>query len=37
MRASKIAKKLSDDQPVLITTLHLTDPSVFEFNESEGL
>ena len=36
MRVSKIAKKLSDDQPVLITSLHLTDPSVFELTSLMG-
>jgi 4-hydroxy-2-oxoheptanedioate aldolase len=36
MRVSKIAKKLSNDQPVLITTLHLTDPSVFELTSLMG-
>ena len=36
MRVSKIAKKLSNDQPALITSLHLTDPSVFELTSLMG-
>jgi 4-hydroxy-2-oxoheptanedioate aldolase len=36
MRLSKIAKKLSNDQPVLIKSLHLTDPSVFELTSLMG-
>src|SRR5688500_9068752 len=30
MRTSRIKAKLSRGEPVLVTTLHLTDPSLFE-------
>ncbi len=36
MRTSKIKGKLKRDEPVLLTTLHLTDPSVFELTGVMG-
>jgi 4-hydroxy-2-oxoheptanedioate aldolase len=36
MRPSRIKKKLNDGQPVLVTQLHLTDPSVFELASLMG-
>src|SRR3954469_21109283 len=36
MRASKIKAKLKRDEPVLLTTLHLTDPSLFELTSVMG-
>lgn len=36
MRKSVIKAKLSQDQPVLLTQLHLTDPSVFELASLMG-
>ena len=36
MRPSRIKAKLRRDEPVLITQLHLTDPSVFEFTSLMG-
>ena len=36
MRKSRIKAKLRRDEPVLITTLHLTDPSVFELTSLMG-
>jgi 4-hydroxy-2-oxoheptanedioate aldolase len=36
MRTSKIKAKLKRDEPVLLTTLHLTDPSLFELTSVMG-
>src|SRR5213079_469724 len=36
MRASKIKAKLKRNEPVLLTTLHLTDPSLFELTSLMG-
>src|SRR4051812_38657543 len=36
MRTSKIKAKLKRDEPVLLTTLHLTDPSLFELTSAMG-
>jgi 4-hydroxy-2-oxoheptanedioate aldolase len=36
MRPSQILKKLRNSQPVLLTTLHLADPSVFELASLMG-
>ena len=36
MRKSRILEKLSRDEPVLATTLHFTDPSVFEMTSLMG-
>lgn len=36
MRTSRIIKKLANDEPVLITQLHFTDPSVFEMTSLMG-
>jgi len=36
MRPSRIKAKLKRDEPVLVTTLHLTDPSVFELTSLLG-
>ena len=36
MRTSKIKAKLKRDEPVLLTTLHLTDPSLFELTSLMG-
>jgi 4-hydroxy-2-oxoheptanedioate aldolase len=36
MRTSKIKSKLKRDEPVLLTTLHLTDPSLFELTSLMG-
>jgi 4-hydroxy-2-oxoheptanedioate aldolase len=36
MRASKIKAKLRRNEPVLLTTLHLTDPSVYELTSLMG-
>ncbi|HAW31947.1 MAG TPA: aldolase [Planctomycetaceae bacterium] len=36
MRASRIKHKLSQDEPVLITQLHLLDPSLFELTSLMG-
>jgi 4-hydroxy-2-oxoheptanedioate aldolase len=36
MRQSRIKKKLTANQPALITQLHLTDPSVFELTSLMG-
>jgi 4-hydroxy-2-oxoheptanedioate aldolase len=36
MRPSRIKAKLDQDQPVLVTTLHLTDPSLFELTSLLG-
>lgn len=36
MRISRIKSKLSRNEPVLLTTLHLTDPSLFEMTSLMG-
>src|SRR3982751_2849862 len=36
MRPSKIKAKLNRNEPVLLTTLHLTDPSLFELTSLMG-
>src|SRR5438046_6981312 len=36
MRTSKIKAKLKRNEPVLLTTLHLTDPSLFELASLMG-
>jgi len=36
MRPSRIKAKLARDEPVLITTLHLTDPSIYELASLMG-
>src|SRR5689334_25371974 len=36
MRPSKIKAKLKRNEPVLLTTLHLTDPSLFELTSLMG-
>jgi len=36
MRSSRIRTKLNADEPVLVTTLHLADPSVFELASLMG-
>lgn len=36
MRTSKIKAKLKQNEPVLLTTLHLTDPSLFELTSLMG-
>jgi 4-hydroxy-2-oxoheptanedioate aldolase len=36
MRTSRIRQKLSHDEPVLVTTLHLTDGAVFELTSLMG-
>jgi 4-hydroxy-2-oxoheptanedioate aldolase len=36
MRTSTIKTKLARDEPVLLTTLHLTDPSVYELSSLMG-
>jgi 4-hydroxy-2-oxoheptanedioate aldolase len=36
MRTSKIKAKLARNEPVLLTTLHLTDPSLFELTSLMG-
>ncbi len=36
MRTSRVKAKLSRDEPVLVTTLHLTDPSLFELTSLMG-
>ena len=36
MRKSVIKAKLARDEPVLLTQLHLTDPSVFELTSLMG-
>ena len=37
MRPSRVKAKLEQDQPVLVTQLHLTDPSVFEMTSLMGI
>ena len=36
MRPSRIKAKLGRDEPVLVTTLHLVDPSIFELASLMG-
>ena len=36
MRPSRIKAKLQRNEPVLVTTLHLTDPSLFELTSLLG-
>jgi 4-hydroxy-2-oxoheptanedioate aldolase len=36
MRSSRVLRKLRNDQPVLLTTLHLADPSIFELTSLMG-
>src|SRR3954452_22595467 len=36
MRASRIKAKLKRNEPVLLTTLHLTDPSLYEMTSLMG-
>ncbi len=36
MRRSRVKQKLLSGQPALITTLHLTDPSIFELTSLMG-
>ena len=36
MRPSKIKAKLKRDEPVLLTTLHFFDPSVYELTSLMG-
>ena len=36
MRSSRVKAKLANDEPVLVTTLHLSDPSLFEMTSLMG-